>query len=176
VFHAIACFPAGVDIAALKSLAQHLALDPQAMQEAIRELVDRSFVFRRPYSQRLMIPEAARHYSRMRQEQGGEGREFDSHLLERCLVNVELEIANDGTASFFSADYGKWLAQYQPEWDNLRAALDTALRLDLPTEILQLSVMSWYLWVPDGRGNWAIHLKEIITPELEARALNTLAG
>jgi predicted ATPase/DNA-binding winged helix-turn-helix (wHTH) protein len=170
VFHAIACFPAGVEITALKSLAQHLEIDAQAMQDAIRELVDRSFVFRRPYSQRLMIPEAARHYSHMRQEQGGEGREFNSALLERCLVKVVLEIANAGSSSFFRTDYRKWLAQYQPEWDNLRAALDTAQRLDLPSEILHVAVFSWILWVPDGRGNWALHLKELITPELEARA------
>ena len=173
VFRRAGVFVGSFSIDAAQEVCADAALDRWQVLDALGGLVDKSMVVaedgRIP---RLHLLETARAYALEKLAGGGE----TAQLLERHARAVASQIANTYHDYVHVAE-AEWLARYEPELDNLRAALGWAFAHDSELAVALIGD-SLRLWQKLGLGPEALrHCEQalaMLRPDTPPRAAGRL--
>ena len=173
VFRRAGVFVSSFAIDAAQAVCADAALDRWQVLDALGGLVDKSMVVaeggRTP---RLHLLETARAYALEKLADGGE----TAQLLERHAHAVASQIANTYHDYVHVAE-AEWLARYEPELDNLRAALGWAFAHDSELAVALIGD-SLKLWQELGLGPEALrHCEQAVAmlrPDTPPRAAGRL--
>lgn len=142
VFDRLGAFIAGFSLEAAARTVIDESMDLADATDRIGRLVDRSLVTMLPtVPVRYTLLETARCYARSRLESAGT---LDAAL--RRLAETMLHVLDRAYDEYWFADEDTWLHQFQPELDNVRAALDWSLRCDAGLAV-SLFGSAWPLFV-----------------------------
>lgn len=142
LFDRLGAFAAGFSLDAAARTVADESMDLADATDRIGRLVDRSLVTRLPTEPvRYTLLETARCYARARLESAGT---LDAAL--RRLAETMLHVLDRAYDEYWFADEEAWLHQYEPELDNVRAALDWSIRHDSALAV-SLSGSAWPLFV-----------------------------
>jgi predicted ATPase/DNA-binding NarL/FixJ family response regulator len=149
VFRRLAVFRDGFTLDAAQ-----VVCDRNDVLVALRALVDKSLVTldQRDAVSRFRLLETIRQYASRRLDEAGEhGATRDRHLDHLLAVAeaVEPELDRDKDA---------WCAVLDPEYDNLRAALDWGLATTDPERGRRLAAATSWLWNLHGRGREGVRI------------------
>ena len=126
VFDRLGAFAGSFGLDAAARAAADESIDVPGAVDLIGRLVDRSLVTLLPREPaRYLLLETARYYARTRLDGSGARRD-----AERRMAESMLQVLDRAYEEYWSADEAVWLHQYEPELDNVRAALDWARRHD----------------------------------------------
>jgi predicted ATPase/DNA-binding CsgD family transcriptional regulator len=143
VFRRLAVFRGGFTLDAAQAVG-----DRNDVLVALRALVDKSLVTvdERDGLSRFHLLETVRQYAERRLDEAGEhGATCDRHLDNLLAIAEAIEPELD-------RDKDAWCAVLDPEYDNLRAALDWGLAITDPERGRRLAAATSWLWNLYGRG------------------------
>ena len=126
VFNQLGAFAGSFTLQAAARSVSDGSSDAAEAIDLITRLVDRSLVSALPGDPpRYTLLETARFYARARLAERGELASAD-----RNIAGALLELLDVAYTEYWSLDEAVWLHRYQPELDNVRAAIDWAARHD----------------------------------------------
>ncbi len=160
VFHLLAQFPGGISSRILALVAAKLGFEFVRVIALVGELLDRSLVFRANPTARIVVPEAARHYSMKLAETNG-----TRESLERTFIDIMAQHSRNCEHTFWFSPVAFWRAEFMPEAENVRAAFILAAerRYDEPVAMLGLAVR--HAWAEDGLLPTPLGLRDVMLPE-----------
>jgi len=147
----LSVFAGGFTLEAAWNVCAGEGLDERDTLDVLARLVDKSLVIfdERDGAQRYRLLETIRQYGRDRLVESGEARE-----VERRHRDWYLTLAEPGEAELRGAAQVTWLARFETEHDNLRAALEWSKAEEGGTEAeLRLAgALQWFWYM---HGHWS---------------------
>ncbi len=126
VFNRLGAFSGSFSLHAAARMAADETLDTSEAIDLIGRLVDRSLVTALPLDPpRYALPETARYYARGRLE-----AEIELDAAQQRMGEAMLQLLDTAYQEYWSLDEAIWLHRYEPELDNVRAAMDWAMDND----------------------------------------------
>jgi predicted ATPase/DNA-binding winged helix-turn-helix (wHTH) protein len=165
IFHLLAQFPAGVNSRMLPNIASALGLEVSVAIRAVGELLDRSLAIRSNTNARIVVPEAARHYSLRRTLAEG-----TQSVFERSFIDIIYRDASESERFFWRSPVPFWRAYAMPEAENTRAAFALAIQREYVDPLAILALGARHAWSEDGRSPTPLSLRAPSTAALIARA------
>jgi tetratricopeptide (TPR) repeat protein len=181
VFRRLAAFPAGFSLEAAVAVAGGDEAERWEVVDALGRLIDQSLLTleqREPARYRLL--ETLRLYATTKLRQAGE-----TDAIAELHARHFIEVFDEAERCWEETPDPDWIARYQPELDNLRAALDWALaapdRRQIATALAASGfvLLRWLWLIAEGRTylDRLIRLLDAETPAtLAARLLNHAAN
>lgn len=122
VFNALGVFAGSFALSAAARCVADEAIDVAEAVDLIGRLVDRSLVTALPVEPpRYALSETARCYARERLEETGRLK-----TIRQRLAATMLQLLDAAYQEYWSIDEAIWLSRYEPDLDNVRAAIDWA--------------------------------------------------
>ena len=153
VFCQLAVFAGGVDRGAAVAVCAGDGLDATDIEDTVGHLVDKSLLIREGDRYRML--ETLRQFALARLADSGNDQAARAAHAHWCGNVVE-----DAVPGIRGAEQLIWLARLEVEHDNIRAAIDWALRAD-PVLALRLAAGVAYGWRITGHRQEARHLLEL---------------
>ena len=126
VFNRLGVFAGSFSLATAARCVADEAIDTAAAIDLIGRLVDRSLVTALPTEPpRYALLETARYYTAAKLEAEGE-----LAAAQRRMAGALLQLLDTAYQEYWSLDEAIWLHRYEPELDNVRAAIDWAAAND----------------------------------------------
>jgi non-specific serine/threonine protein kinase len=149
LFHCLAVFAAGFDVAAAEAVCGDLQADCSpscAVLDALAELLDNGLLHREVFAgePRFKMSEAICEYALERLEAIGE-----ADLRRRRHATYFLALAEEAAPKLLGPDQEMWLARLEADRFNLRSALRWSLAND-PEIGLRLAAALWRFWYARG--------------------------
>lgn len=142
VFDGLGAFAGGFSLEAAARAVADGSIDFAGAIDLIGRLVDRSLVTVLPQEPvRYTLLETARCYARARLDAAGQADD-----ARRRMAQALSQLLDRSYDEYWSADEAVWLHHYEPELDNVRAALEWARRHDPPLAV-SLYGSAWPLFV-----------------------------
>ncbi|MDE2252398.1 MAG: hypothetical protein KGL25_13440, partial [Gammaproteobacteria bacterium] len=142
VFNRLGAFAGSFTLQAAARCAADATIDPAEAIDLIGRLVDRSLVTALPVEPpRYVLLETARAYATGRLAAGGE-----LSAARGRVAATMLQLLDAAYQEYWSLDEAIWLHRYEPELDNVRAAIDWAAHHD-PALGVALYGSAWPLFV-----------------------------
>ncbi len=139
-FNWLGVFAGSFSLLAASACVSGEGLDGTDAIDLVARLVDRSLVSLLAVDPpRYVLPETARFYARQRLAANGELQAAQSRMAETLLGTLDRAYEE-----YWSLDEAVWLHRYEPELDNVRAALDWAVAAERPVGV-ELFGSAWPL-------------------------------
>jgi predicted ATPase/class 3 adenylate cyclase/DNA-binding CsgD family transcriptional regulator len=147
VFRRLAVFSGGFSLDAARTVCAADPIGPTDVLASLARLVDKSLVVmeERDGEARYRLLETIRQYATDRLEDAGEG----AATRDRHLAHF-VALAETAEPGLVDTDQDTWLARFEIEHDNLRAALDWGLSLPDPDPARRLAAVLFWLWYLHG--------------------------
>ncbi|HLZ66258.1 MAG TPA: winged helix-turn-helix domain-containing protein [Aliidongia sp.] len=181
VFRRLAAFPAGFSLGAAVAVAGGGEMEYWAVVDALGRLIDQSLVtLERHEPARYRLLETLRLYAT---DKLREAEEADA--VAELHARHFIEVFDEAERCWEETPDPDWIARYQPELDNLRAALDWALaaperkQIAISLAASACTLLRWLWLIAEGLGyaERIIPLLDADTPAAAAaRLLNHAAG
>jgi predicted ATPase/DNA-binding CsgD family transcriptional regulator len=161
-----------------ESEAGRAALTADAVMDGLARLVDKSLAQYDLAAGRYRLLETIALFGRQRLEAAGE-----ANFIGRQHFVHYLHLVEDGAQLAGGLGEAAWFARLEHEHDNLRAALDWALRADRADEAARLALGVWAFWRAHGHAREALRRFQAILAlagerglpdDLRPRVLNAL--
>jgi predicted ATPase/DNA-binding winged helix-turn-helix (wHTH) protein len=142
VFNKLGAFAGSFSLNAAARMVADESVDAAEAIDLIGRLVDRSLVTALPGDPpRYALLETARYYARARLS-----ADNNLHAAQERMAAAMLQVLDVAYQEYWSLDEAIWLHRYQPELDNVRAAINWSMQNDRALGVA-LYGSAWPLWV-----------------------------
>ena len=154
MFRSLGVFVGGFTLDAARAVCARETVTSADVLSSLTRLVDKSLVIadQRGVATRFRLLETIRQYAFQRLAQTGEMSATRDRHLDHLLAIA------DGAEPELDRDKDAWCAAFEPERDNLRAALDWGLAAEDPDRGRRLAAATAWLWNLHGRAGEGVEV------------------